>query len=188
MPVRFAGHFSPGAQMDATNQTTRRARRELHTSELPIGQSPAIDLPDNGPIDHEQVIVPVDTPLVDSYLVGLKFAEEPVTIRISMSSEKYAPKVVDCWCNGIGAEVMMNGRWQQLGWIPVGREVTVKRKYVEILARSKIDNITTDTDDPGVENPQNRIERSTSAKVPFSVLKDDNPMGHAWLTRLMAEM
>lgn len=174
--------------MDAINQPTRRARRELGNTDLPIGQSPSIDLPDDGPIDREQIVIPVDKPLLSDYLTDLKFSEDPVTIRVERSAEKHAPKVVDCWCNGVGCEAWINGRWLQLGWIPVGREVIIKRKYVEILARSKIDSITTQSDEPGVESPQNRIDRSTSAKVPFSVLRDDNPKGHAWLTRLMAEL
>jgi hypothetical protein len=166
-------------------ETLHRRGPEIHTGDMKVGQQPSISL--DGPLDHEQVIIPVDTPLETEQTKNLAFAEEPVTIRIEPSSEKFAPKVVDCWVNGVGAEVFMNGRWHKLGVLPVGIPVTTKRKYVEVIARSKQDTVSTISGKPGDENPENRIERNTYHKAPFSVISDKNPVGAEWLTRLMAE-
>lgn len=166
---------------------TATPKREVHTGDLPVGQAPRITLGADDEIDHEQVIVPIDSPLGSDQMQNLAFAEEPVTIRIERSNEKHAPIVVDCWVNGKGAEVFVNGKWTEFGCLPVGIPVTTKRKYVEILARSKIDNVTTNTGTIHDANPVNHIDRATSSKVPFSMIQDRNPLGVEWLTRLLQE-
>ena len=81
----------------------------------------------------------------------------------------------------------MNGKWVVLGFLPVGIEVTTKRKYVEVLARSKVDNISTDVGSMLEDDPRNTLDISTSSKAPFSVIEDRNPMGRAWLSKLIRE-
>lgn len=169
--------------MEAINTPVRRTRKEFHSDDTPIDQRESIDL--NQEIDHEHIIV-ADQPITSDYAKLLAFGEEPVTIRIEKSSEKFAPVVVDCWVNGKGAEVFMNGHWVVLGYLPVGREVITRRKYVEVLARSKIDNITTNVGTMG-ETERNMLDISTSSKAPFSVLEDRSPMGREWINRLMRE-
>jgi len=177
---------TPNKPAQAKNTPVHAPARELHTADMAVGQQPAIALRDDEPIDREQVILPVDRQPAADYLKQLAFAEEPVTIRIERSSEKFAPNSVDCWVNGIGAEVLMKGKWIQLGYLPVGHIVTTKRKYVEVLARSKHDAIQTNVVQHA-ESEENLVERHTSMRTPFSVLKDENPIGHQWLTRLLAE-
>lgn len=171
-----------------TGQISQRrgGSKEIHTGDLKVGQQPKIILDDN-PIDHEQIIVPVDGPMGMNQVEMLAFAEEPITIRITPSNEKNAPVVVDCWVNGKGAEVFVNGKWFEFGCIPVARAVITKRKYVEVLARSKVDNVSTRTGSTNDEKPENSIDRSTSSKTTFSVLHDKNPAGAEWLTRLLME-
>jgi hypothetical protein len=168
--------------MDASNAPVRRPRPELHTADIAIEQKPTIESRED--LAKEIVAAPEDV-MQAEYAAALSFNEEPVTIRIERSSEKFAPRVIDCWCNGKGAEVVVNGRWVSLGYIPVGVRVTTKRKYVEILARSKIDAVNTRVEDRDSEHPKNLIERSTSSRAPFSVLEDRNPKGAAWLTGLV---
>jgi len=170
----------------AKNNPVHAPARELHTADLAVGQQPAIVLPDDGPIEREQVIVALDKQPADDYLQALKFAEEPITIRIERSSEKFAPHSVDCWVNGVGAEVLMRGKWIQCGYLPIGHVVTTKRKYVEVLARSKHDTVQTNVQ-KHEESEDNVVDRHTSMKTPFSVIRDDNPRGAQWLTRLLAE-
>lgn len=162
-------------------------KHEIHTGDLLIGQTPRISLEDGEEIDHEQIIVPIDSPLGSSQVENLAFAEEPVTIRIAKSSEKFAPKVVDCWVNGKGAEIFVNGKWLEFGCMPIEMPFTTKRKYVEILARSKVDTVTTQTGSMADEKPANNIDRSTSSKTPFTMIQDKNPKGSEWLTRLLME-
>jgi len=170
----------------AVNTPVRR-QRETTSADFPIGQKPDILLRDGESIPREQVIVSMDTPLENDYAAQLKFAEEPVTILIYPSREKNAPIVVDCWVNGKGAEVFVNGQWHAFNCLPVNIAVTTKRKYVEVLARSKIDTINTMVDDATVENPANRINRVTSSSAVFTVIGDTNPKGVEWLKRLMTQ-
>ena len=162
-------------------------KKEIHTDDLEVGQQPRITLVDGEDIDHEQIIVPVGAALIKDIAPGLAFAEEQLTIRIERSSDKFAPKVVDVWVNGKGAESFVNGAWHELGFLPVGIPVITKRKYVEVMARSKTDNVTTQTGSINEENPVNHIDRITSSRTPFSVIEDKNPLGVQWLTRLLQE-
>ena len=175
-----------GIPNQAKNNPVNQPVRELHTADMAVGQQPRIVLHDDAPIDHESVIIPVEQMPASNYINALKFAEEPVTIRIERSGEKFAPHSVDCWVNGVGAEVLMNGKWVQLGYLPIGHAITTKRKYVEILARAKHDTVQTNVT-KHEENEDNFIDRHTSQKTPFSVLRDANPTGGEWLTRLLAE-
>lgn len=162
--------------MEGTVHVTRRGRKEYHTGDMEVGQRPDIILPTDGPLVREpEEIAAVDTPLHSSYYDDLAFMEEPVTIRLERSSEKYAPQLIDVYVNGV------------VKWIPVGQPVTIPRKYVEVLARAKPDSVQTMVGTPDDENPENRVVRYTSSKHPFTVINDANPRGYEWLTRTMAE-
>lgn len=161
--------------------------RTLNTADLPLGQAPDIDM--DGPLVRGEAILPVDTPLVDEYTAALAMAEEPVTIMIEPSPEENAPIVVDCWVNGKGAEVLdpRSGKWMELGCLPIGGAITTKRKYVEVIARAKIEVHRTMHDDMSAANPNNYLRTSTSRKAVFSVIHDANPKSREWLTRLIAD-
>ena len=165
----------------------KSSSKEIHTDDLKVGQQDPILLKDDEEIDHEQIIVPIGASLLKEQVPGLAFGEEPITIRIERKSEKFAPQVVDIWVNGKGAEAFVNGKWVEFGFLPVGLPVITKRKYVEVMARSKVDNVSTETGSMFDENPANRVNRATSSSTPFSVLKDGNPLGAEWLTRLLQE-
>lgn len=173
--------------MDAINQPIRRQRREAHTSDTPIGQPDVIVMPEEGLPDHDNVVQAMSEPLQSEHTKALLFAEEPVTILINKGSEKHAPLTVDCWVNGKGAEVMTDNGWVEFGWLPVERAVTTKRKYVEVLARSKHMSVQTDVGDMNEENPRNNVIRSNSLKAQFSVIGDTNPNSGRWLQNLMSE-
>ena len=165
--------------MDAGNQPVRRAPEVFHTNDVKIEQKKPIETRE----DVDNVII-AEPNLQKDYADALAFAEEPVTIRIERSSEKFAPKVVDLWCNGKGAEVLTNGRWVEMKCLPVGVPVTTKRKYVEILFRSKVDSIETNVvKEPDSE--RNMIDRHTSARSPLSIIRDDNPLGVEWASRMV---
>ena len=167
--------------MDASNTPVRRARPELHTADIKIDQKPIIQTRED--LLEEIVIAP--EVLEADYQAALKFAEEPVTILIQRTGEKFAPKVVDLWVNGKGPEVMIKGRWVEFKALPVGMPVTTKRKYVEVLARSKVEDVKTRVSDEDKEHPLNEIERFLSSKAPFSVIEDRNPKGAEWLMGLV---
>ena len=166
--------------MTAANNPVRRPGRELHTGDMAIAQKDVVESRED--LDSEIVVAPEQ--LHKEYVEALAFAEEPVTIRIERGSEKFAPPMVDLWVQGRGAEVLINGRWVVLGYLPVGFPITTKRKYVEVLAASKHDAIQTKVLKEE-HSERNLIERFTSAKAPFSVLEDKNPKGAEWLTNLV---
>ena len=158
-------------------------RQELHSDSIAIEQkAPIID---TDKYQEEGDIVLADKPINKDWLDALQFNEEPVTIRIEPSAEKHAASAHPIWVNGKGAEVFQNGRWDEIGYLPVGRVLTIKRKYVAVLAGAKFDNITTEVVEVMNENPNNTIRRMTSSTVSFSVIEDKNPKGRAWLTDLI---
>lgn len=164
-------------------------RQELHTDNVRIQQKADIVMPslgDNFDLvgDREPEIILVDSLPSKDYQDELSFNEEPVTIRLEPSADKNAAAFFPVWVNGKGCEILRNGRWNEEAYIPVGRVITIKRKYVEVIIRVKIDTVSTAHDDATVERPINKVNRFTSAVHSFSVIEDKNPLGVAWLTEL----
>lgn len=159
---------------------------ELHTADLATAEPPPASFE-----NRSETIIPVDKPLDRDYARYLAFMEDPITIRIEPSDEEHAPTVVDCWVNGKGAEVMdtITGKWMELSCLPIGGPIITKRKYVEVLARSRTDRVvaneTNNRPDPGKDGWT--INRRTQRKTLFSVIHDPSPKGAEWLTRLYAE-
>lgn len=157
------------------------ARQELHSSTMPIEQKPPIVDPSqyDGDIVTGEKIGP-DT----DYLDELKFMEEPVTIRLEPSSDRNAATAFPVWVNGKPAEVFQNNRWDEIGYLPVGRVLVTKRKYLEVIIRAKVDTIHTKTLEQDSERPNNVVQRFTSPVHSFSIIEDKNPRGPAWVTEL----
>jgi len=166
--------------MNAADTPVRKNRRELHVGDIPIEQK--ADILDIH--DHESDVIVAHTVEKSDYLDELTFNEEPVTIRLEPSAEKFASKWVPCWVNGKGAEVLVNGKWVEFGYLPVSQMLTTKRKYVEVLLRSKRDSVNTNVIERDNEDPQNIIERSTTSTALFSIIEDRNPRGAEWATEL----
>lgn len=158
------------------------ARREIHTADIKIEQKAPI-------VDHTtydgDVVIADDDITNKEWIDELAFNEEPVTIRIEPSAEKHAANAYPVWVNGKGAEVFQRGKWMEIGYLPVGRTLIVKRKYIAVLAAAKFDRIATEVEEVLNDNPINKVNRFTSASVAFSVLEDANPKGRAWLTELI---
>jgi hypothetical protein len=158
------------------------ARRELHSETLPKIEQRA-PLKPNARTHVGDVIVAEKIGNV-TYLAELAFMEEPITIRLEPSAEKNAAMCYPVWVNGKGAEVFQRGQWQEIGYLPVGMEMIIKRKVLEVIVRAKIDTVMTHIVDPTGELPNNTVKRFTSGVFNFSILKDDNPRGPAWLSEI----
>ena len=124
------------------------ARQELHSDKLPIDQKPPIAA---DPETYDGEIVVGEKIATADYLSDLAFMEEPVTIRLEPSSEKNALQSFPIWVNGKMAEVFQGGRWEEIGYLPVGRTLIVKRKVLEVIIRAKTDTIQTKILDEGGE-------------------------------------
>lgn len=170
---------------DAQNTPVRRSKPELNTADLEVGQRSSVILPNEGDVRAEDIILPVDINALNKvYMDAIAFNEQAIKIVIHPSRERNAPNVFDCWVNGRGAEVFMRGQWQTLGYLPVGIPVITKRKYVEVLASSKIENINTEVIDTTTDKlPINKVHRNNSATCTFQVIEDKDPRGVEWLTR-----
>lgn len=150
-----------------------------HTADMQVGQQGAGKLVMPG-LDEVLVrepveIEPVATSLTNGDFDTMMFMEELVKIRIEPLTEKNPRKIIDLYVNGVAE------------WVPVGRPWIMRRKYVEVLARSKPMSVQTKHEQPEESlDPQNEVIRSTSAQFPFSVLQD-TPRGIEWLNTIMAE-
>lgn len=161
-------------------------RQALHSDTVKIDQkAPIIGDKKLDSNERDSEIVLVDHDLDTDYADALAFSEEPVKIILNPSAEKNAPTSFPVWVNGKGAEVFQNGRWDEIAYLPVGRPLVIKRKYLEVIIRSKLDAVTTAHDDATVERPLNRINRATSAVHSYSILEDNNPRGSAWAQEMI---
>ena len=164
------------ASSDAVNNPVKRAyNRETNSAEQALRPLPAIESRDD--LDGE-FIVSTEQLAAKDYLDELAFNEEMLTIFLHRGREKFAPQVIDLHVNGKAV------------WIPVEQNVNIKRKYVEVMARSQPMDVRTES--YMLENSQdagtvNRINRSLSANYSFSVLHDPSPKGPAWLAKVMRE-
>lgn len=160
------------------------ARQELHSDNLPqVAQRAPIPPNSNeyaGDVITGESILSAD----NDYLAELAMMEEPVTIRLEPSSDKNAATVFPIWVNGKPAEVFQRGRWDEIGYLPVGRPLVIKRKVLEVIIRAKTDAVHTRVQNMDAERPENVVERFTSPVHSFSIIHDDNPRGPAWVSEI----
>ena len=152
-------------------------RKESHTSDEAIVQRPNIVVPDEGEIIHDNHFAAEDK---NKWLQDLAFYEEPVTLIIDASGEENAPAAVETWNNGEHPELLINGRWYKKGAIPVGVEVTIKRKHAEQLMLSKPQAVRTIHENTDVERPRNEISRTSRPGISLSIIEDRSPRASAW--------
>lgn len=172
--------------MDAVqNPVKRKYNRAIHSEDFPLAQKEDLDISMDQQIVHGEALANPVNDAKSKFMQDLAFNEEPVTIIIEENTRSDFPEtMVPVTVNGEGAELLMEGKWVRAGWLPIGKEITTKRKYVEVLARSKSDSIRTVHDDATVERPRNTVQRRTSANYPISILRDDNPRGRDWLATI----
>jgi hypothetical protein len=159
----------------------------VHSDDVTPEQASDIILTSTSEIDRAEVVAPLEASEQTSYMDELAFMEEPVTINIHPSQEENAPLSIPIWVNGRGAEILHEGKWIPATYIPVDREITIKRKYLESLARAKPTNIKTNVIEMPGQDPVNKIGRHTFMKYPFTLIDDKNPRGRAWLNKVLSE-
>jgi hypothetical protein len=167
-----------------------KRKSELDSRSVEIPQKERIVLPPiTEDVEREANIVVPETQLVTGEIDKLAFAEEPVTILIHRSGERFAPRCTDyIGVNGKGAEMLFKNGWVQIGYLPRGQAIVTKRKYVEVLARAKQDNVNANyTRSNESEEPVNFIDRSTISTCAFSMIEDRNPLGAEWLSQLLRQ-
>jgi hypothetical protein len=162
-------------------------RKEFDSRSQEPAQKPTIVMPPLGvELERTPEIVVAEGPFVKQEIEKLAFNEEPMTILIHRSHEKFSPRCTDMIAiNGVKAEMLFRQGWTPMGYLPRGQAFITRRKYVEVLASSKMDNIQTQVEDlPGGET-RNLVDRIVTSTCTFSVIEDKNPAGVEWLTRLL---
>jgi hypothetical protein len=102
------------------------------------------------------------------------FMNELVTVMVHSTTDENQPPQVIVNCNGMNQPIMR------------GYPTTIKRKYVEILARMKETKYTQRTLNPAAPDQIDMVARH-GLSYPFDLIEDKNPRGRAWLNNVMAE-
>lgn len=151
-----------------------------HPDELDIGQDHSIEL--DSDLTIEQIRDRLNSSTIDvvsavgfkSHAENLAFMEEIVAVCVFPTQDKNAEQIVEVFNDGT-AQRFIRGQWQ-----------TVKRKYVEVLARAKQFSVQTPETMDRDGNRTTRIDTSHGLRYPFE-MKDKNPRGSAWLSSILQE-
>lgn len=149
--------------------------KRLEAAEQQVGQGGIAMLAPTGPavMEHPK-IEPVEGPAALALVDELAFMEEMVAVTVHESTEEKPEMLV---------QIHVNGRTQLF---PRGHQVTVKRKYVEGLARAKPVGYRSEEYTESDGGMAYRYPKSTGLRYPFSV-DEDTPKGRAWLKKILAE-
>lgn len=117
----------------------------------------------------------VDKPMPKEAFAMEAFMNDMVTIVVNPSHDPDEPRLVQVGVNGVNQ------------FIPRGEAISVKRKYVEVLARAKRTDFAQTLDERLGEQGFNLLRTMHSLRYPFSVISDPSPNGGAWLTGVLSE-
>jgi len=156
--------------------TSRRRTKPMETSEQKVGQDTPLEISTTGDAEIEKPDIQIiDGPDFGKKEKALIFLEEPVSIMVHESTDPNDEPV---------PFVGVNGRNQ---FFVRGKIQTVKRKFVEALARAKRTRYRTQIlKNEG--NVRQKLVPATALRYPFSVMEDVNPNGGAWLKKVLAEV
>lgn len=157
---------------DALNHPTSFGQREIHSSDLPLRALEDLEDEDRTP----DIITCTEKMADGDYAAELAFMEEEVEIILRKGREKFAP-LYEMF--GVDGKTL---------WVMTDRPTKLKRKYLEVMARSQPMDIRTESgEDVSDALTFNRTQRHLSSNFSFSVIKDPSPKGGAWLAKLMRE-
>lgn len=150
--------------------------KTIDAAEQQVGQDRPRDMPSTGPARIEDALIePVDGPNWQAKAAELAFMEEPVDVLVHESTDPRAEPIV---------QVGVNGRNQ---FFVRGQSQTVRRKFVERLARAKRTSYTQQRYKDENGNDAIRNVPHTALEYPFSIVRDQNPRGGDWLKKVLAE-
>jgi hypothetical protein len=145
----------------------------IESAEQPLGHT--VRKPKAGTKAGEPQLVAVAERMPDpEKLAMLAFMDELVTIRPATSTDKNAEQIF---------ELTINGKTELF---KRGEPKTVKRKYVDLMARLKV-TAYTQRDAVGADGERQILnDPHTALKYDFAMLKDSNPLGESWLKATLA--
>jgi len=116
----------------------------------------------------------ISEPVTNDVLALEKFMAEEVTIEVHAAATPNDPQMAFAGVNG------------KQYWIPRGRQITLSRAHVAVLATARTGTVEQRSfkDHDGADQYEERsVLRIT---YPFSVISDPNPAGYAWLKKLLS--
>lgn len=150
----------------------------IESAEQPIGYTTR-DANPLGKTPQERIGTPKLVQVADrmpdaEWAANMAFLEEPVMVRIAQTNDKNADQVI---------ELIVNGEIQLLRR---GEPKTVKRKFVDLMARMKSTRFA--SHERTADNGEKYMEQVpyTATVHEFTVMKDANPLGEAWLKATLA--
>ena len=149
----------------------------VDATEMQIGQDVPRVMKSTGPAEdalEKPYIQVVDRPVDKEKLEMLAFMEEEVTVHIHTTSDKEAAQIFPV---GNGGQQVIFKR---------GETKTVKRKFVDVLARAKATTFTQKRvmDSEGIW--QDVQVPHSALMFPFSIVEDRHPRGADWLKYALA--
>jgi hypothetical protein len=120
----------------------------------------------------------VEKPLEKDQAKFLAFNEEPVTIRCNQGAGDNAPLYMEAWVNGKGIEQYFPKQgWIEVKHIPVEEESIIKRKYLEVMLRSKALLVSTPEDKADGSQPKNLVIKRSVNTHSITIIEDLDPPG-----------
>ena len=154
------------------------ARNEIDTNSMQVGQDKAAEFSITSARvkRDDRIVETVDGPVGSDFYAELAFMEEPIEVMVMESTAENPEPVVEVFHNGVPQRFIR------------GQVQTVKRKFVEVLARAKRTRFSQQVyaDRLTGEAVQKMIPQ-TALQYPFSVMNDPNPRGAPWLRKILAE-
>jgi hypothetical protein len=171
----------------ASKSTAARSRPAVKTparvtsEDLPVAPEKTVSF-DNGTRKEEgsEIIIESGAANFSEKAAMLAFMEEEVRVIISEADGKNPETHVFLAVNGIGPGP------GGVKWVPRGVEVSMKRKFLNVLAGARQVKYTNyeETNTEGVRESKQRA--TANDRYPFSVVEDQNPRGIHWLRELRA--
>ncbi len=119
---------------------------------------------------------------------NLAFFNEPVTIVIQPSGQERAD-IPQAWNNGKCAEIQSpDGNWVEClnGYLPVGQQITVKRKILETLLRARVTKVSTAHNRVDYEgSPINDTNRNTTLAWNINIMGQYGDRHNRWYIETM---
>ncbi len=152
-------------------------RNEMHTPNIPPEQ---VEIPISGNLDEKLKrpdldIEPVDAPTFSDRAAMEAFMREFVVVRIHASAVPGDENPVPLSVNGRQIFV-----WRE-------EDTAVRRMYAEQLMRAKPVQIRTEQQRTPAGDIRNLVHKTASLRYPFQIVRDDNPRGRAWASKIMSE-
>lgn len=157
-----------------------RRKNEIDVSGMQTEFERSVELPVSEYIDtsetHEELASQFEVvdKISKTELELLAFMEEEVEVVIMDSESDYAEQVIHLCHNGRN-QFMLRGVKQR-----------IKRKFLDILARSKSEVVRTPPVMDSSGNETRSIKLASNLRYPFHVTNDPNPMGRFWLENTLA--